>query len=62
MPAPRLPQPNPRSPIEPCRHTRVQVVARQQGHEYFECLDCRTILEPDDLDSGGVEEPGDSLD
>ncbi len=45
-------------PPPACPHARVQVVARQQGREYFECLDCRSILEPDDLDrSPELEEP-----
>lgn len=43
-------------PVPPsCAHRRVQVVARQQGAEFFECLDCHTILDGDDLAPVGEE-------
>jgi hypothetical protein len=61
MPAPRIPHPDPPFLPQPCRHTRVQVVARQQGRQYFECLDCRSILEADDLDSSATDEELDGV-
>ena len=49
--------PTPESPILPaCEHRRVQVVARQQGEQFFECLDCHKILDSDDL-GGGEAQP-----
>lgn len=47
--------PETESPPPACRHARIQVVARQQGAEFFECLDCHRILDGDDI-SSGVEE------
>jgi hypothetical protein len=34
-----------------CTHRRVVVLARQDGVDYVECLDCRRILESDDVDT-----------
>lgn len=43
-------------PVPPaCAHERIQVVARQQGAEFFECLDCHTILDGDDLSTAPEE-------
>jgi len=33
-----------------CKHTRTQLVAKDQDAEYVECLDCGVILEGDELD------------
>ncbi len=32
-----------------CKHTRTQLVAKDQDAEYRECLDCGAILEADEL-------------
>jgi hypothetical protein len=38
--------------MEPlCKHQRTEVIARRDGVEYFRCLDCRQILEAEDLES-----------
>jgi hypothetical protein len=40
----------------PCEHTRTQVIARRDGVDYVECLDCRQIFEAEDLEPVVVEE------
>lgn len=43
--------------MEPvCRHRRTEVIARREGTDYVECLDCRQIFEAEDLDSLPVED------
>jgi Zn ribbon nucleic-acid-binding protein len=38
--------------MEPnCKHTRTEVIARRDGVEYVECLDCRQIFEAEDLEA-----------
>ncbi len=32
-----------------CKHTRTQLVAKDEDAEYLECLDCGVILEADEL-------------
>jgi hypothetical protein len=39
-----------------CDHTRTQIIARRDGIDYVECLDCRQIFEAEDLDPVKVEE------
>ncbi len=39
-----------------CEHTRTEIIARRDGEEYFECLDCRQIFEAEDLEPVTVEE------
>jgi hypothetical protein len=39
-----------------CEHTRTQVIARRDGVDYVECLDCRQIFEAEDLEPVVVEE------
>ncbi len=34
-----------------CSHTRTQVIARRDGVDYLECLDCRQIFEAEDLEA-----------
>ena len=33
-----------------CQHNRTEVIARRDGVDYVECLDCRQIFEAEDLD------------
>ena len=33
-----------------CEHTRTRVIARRDGVDYVECLDCRQIFEAEDLE------------
>jgi hypothetical protein len=39
-----------------CEHRRTQVIARCDGIDYLECLDCRQIFEAEDLESPPVDE------
>ena len=39
-----------------CDHTRTQMIARREGVEYLECLECREIFEAEDLEPVKVEE------
>jgi Zn ribbon nucleic-acid-binding protein len=39
-----------------CEHTRTQMIARRDGVEYVECLDCREIFEAEDLEPVPVED------
>jgi len=43
--------------MEPvCEHQRTQVLARREGVDYVECLDCRRIFEAEDLEALPVED------
>jgi len=39
-----------------CDHTRTQMIARRDGVDYVECLDCREIFEAEDLDPLKLDE------
>jgi hypothetical protein len=39
-----------------CEHNRTQMIARRDGVDYIECLDCREIFEAEDLEPVKVEE------
>lgn len=39
-----------------CEHARTAVIARRDGVDYVECLDCRQIFEAEDLEPVPVEE------
>src|SRR3974390_719629 len=39
-----------------CDHNRTQVIARRDGVDYVECLDCREIFEAEDLEPVKVED------
>jgi hypothetical protein len=39
-----------------CAHNRTQMIARRDGVEYVECLDCREIFEAEDLEPVPVED------
>jgi hypothetical protein len=39
-----------------CEHTRTQIIARRDGIDYVECLDCHQIFEAEDLEPVKVEE------
>jgi len=38
-----------------CQHRRTEVIARRDGVDYVECLDCRQIFEAEDLEPVTVE-------
>jgi hypothetical protein len=39
-----------------CDHTRTQIIARRDGVDYLECLDCRQIFEAEDLEPVKVDD------
>ena len=39
-----------------CPHTRTQMIARRDGVDYMECLDCRQIFEAEDLEPVPADE------
>jgi Zn-finger protein len=39
-----------------CEHNRTEIIARRDGVEYVECLDCHQIFEAEDLEPVTVEE------
>jgi hypothetical protein len=38
-----------------CDHSRTTIIARRDGVDYVECLDCRQIFEAEDLEPVMVE-------
>jgi hypothetical protein len=40
----------------PCDHKRTQMIARREGIDYIECLDCSQIFEAEDLEPVKAEE------
>ncbi len=43
-----------------CDHTRTEIIARRDGVDYLECLDCRQIFEAEDLEPVKVEDDEES--
>jgi hypothetical protein len=39
-----------------CDHNRTKIIARREGVDYVECLDCREIFEAEDIEPVKVEE------
>jgi hypothetical protein len=39
-----------------CEHTHTTIIARRDGVDYIECLDCREIFEDEDLEPVKVED------
>jgi len=39
-----------------CEHSRTAILARRNGVDYVECLDCREIFEAEDLDQAAAQE------
>jgi hypothetical protein len=39
-----------------CSHNHTQIIARRDGVDYVECLDCRQIFEAEDLEPVKVED------
>ena len=42
-----------------CEHNRTEIIARRDGVDYVECLDCRQIFEAEDLEQVTVEDEED---
>ena len=54
-PTPPSPLPEKRSNA-PCKHPRVQIVAREEDSEFVECLECREIFESSEFKDMAIEE------
>jgi Zn ribbon nucleic-acid-binding protein len=39
-----------------CQHNRTVIIARRDGVDYVECLDCRLITEAEDLEPVASDE------
>ena len=39
-----------------CEHSRTVIIARRDGIDYVECLDCRLIIEAEDLEPVAMDE------
>ena len=42
--------------MAPCKHPRVQIVAREEDTEFVECLECREIFEASEFRDMAIEE------
>ncbi|MDP9158923.1 MAG: hypothetical protein M3O09_01675 [Acidobacteriota bacterium] len=42
--------------MTPCKHPRVQIVAREEDAEFVECLECREIFESSEFKDMAIEE------
>jgi hypothetical protein len=45
-----------RTPMQPCKHPRVQVVSRDEDSEYVECLECREVFESSEFQDMAIED------
>ena len=50
------PPPEKKSNLPPCKHPRVQIVAREEDAEFVECLECREIFEASEFKDMTIEE------
>lgn len=41
---------------QPCRHPRVQIVAREEDSEFVECLECREVFESSEFKDMDIED------
>jgi len=37
--------------MQPCNHTRTEMLARRDGIDYVRCLDCDQVFEAEDLEA-----------
>jgi len=51
-----LSQPPEKNPMPPCKHPRVQIVARDEDAEFVECLECREVFESSEFKDMSLEE------
>jgi hypothetical protein len=48
--------PEKRSPMDQCKHPRVQIVSRDEDSEFVECLECGEIFESSEFKDMNIEE------
>jgi hypothetical protein len=47
---------SPRKIMEPCKHLRVQIVAREEDSEFVECKECGEVFESSEFKDMSIEE------
>jgi hypothetical protein len=50
------PSPDKKKPSTPCKHPRVQIVARDEDAEFVECLECREVFDSSEFKDMNIEE------
>ena len=50
------PFPEKSSNLAPCKHPRVQIVAREEDAEFVECLECGEIFESSEFKDMAIED------
>ncbi len=50
------PAPDKKSNMAPCKHPRVQIVAREEDSEFVECLECGDIFESSEFKDMHIED------
>jgi hypothetical protein len=58
-PNPMFRPPKPKEPPKtkaPCKHPRVQIVAREDDDEFVECLECGEIFESSEFKDMAIED------
>ena len=55
-PTPPSQPPEKSKPMAPCKHPRVQILAREEDTEFVECLECREIFESSEFRDMAIEE------
>jgi hypothetical protein len=48
--------PEKRTSMNPCKHPRVQIVAREEDAEFVECMECGEIFESSELRDMAIED------
>jgi len=48
--------PDKKSNMTPCKHPRVQIVAREEDSEFVECKECGEIFESSEFKDMAIEE------
>jgi hypothetical protein len=43
-------------PMQPCKHPRVRIVAREEDTEFVECLECGEVFESSEFRDMQIEE------
>jgi hypothetical protein len=47
-----------RSSMKPCKHPRIQIVAREEDAEFVECMECGEIFESSEFRDMAIEDSG----
>jgi hypothetical protein len=48
--------PDKKNNMSPCKHPRVQIVARDEDSEFVECQECREVFESSEFRDMAIEE------